>query len=98
MFIPGAENVYPAEIEQYLRTHGMIREAAVVGVKDEQWGEVGRCFYATENGQPLDEPALVDFCRQGLARYKVPKSFVHLPELPKGDSGKILRRALAPLE
>lgn len=95
MYISGGENVYPAEVESYLRTNRLIREVAVVGVKDEKWGEVGRCYYATENAQPLKDDDLRAFCQTGLAKYKVPKSFVHLPELPKGDSGKILKRALS---
>ncbi len=94
MFISGAENVYPAEVEKFLRSHKEIREVAIIGVKDADWGEVGKCFYATENGQPLSEEALKQFCRQGLAKYKVPKHFVHLNELPKGDSGKILKKVL----
>ncbi|MGZ3693751.1 MAG: acyl-CoA synthetase [Bdellovibrionota bacterium] len=95
MFISGAENIYPAELEQYIRTHKEIREVAVVGVKDERWGEVGRCFYSTESGAALDETELRAFCQQGLARYKVPKHFVHMAELPKGTSGKIQRLALS---
>jgi fatty-acyl-CoA synthase len=95
MYISGGENVYPAEVEAFLRTHDAIREVAVIGVKDAQWGEAGRCYYASETGAALDETALRAFCVGGLAKYKVPKSFVHLAELPKGDSGKILKRALA---
>lgn len=94
MFISGAENVYPAEIEKYLRGLKGLREVAVVGVKDPKWGEVGKCFYATEDGRALPEEALRDYCLAGLAKYKIPKSFVHLPELPKGHSGKIQRRDL----
>lgn len=94
MYISGGENVYPAEVEAFLRTNKAIREVAVVGVKDEKWGEVGRCYYATETALPLGEEELRSFCQTGLAKYKVPKSFVHLPELPKGDSGKILKKAL----
>lgn len=94
MFISGAENIYPAELEQYIRTHAEIREVAVVGVQDERWGEVGKCFYSTENGQALEESELRAFCQRGLARYKVPKYFVHLADLPKGASGKIQRLAL----
>ena len=94
MFISGAENVYPAEVEKFIRTKGGIREVAVVGVPDKTWGEVGKCFYSTESGNPLSDEELKNFCLSGLAKYKVPKSFVHLAELPKGDSGKILKRAL----
>ncbi len=94
MYISGGENVYPVEVELYLRTMKGIREVAVVGVKDENWGEAGRCFYSTESSLPFEVGELRAFCQNGLAKYKVPKSFVHLPELPKGDSGKILKRAL----
>lgn len=94
MFISGAENVYPAEIEKYLRGLSEIREVAVVGVQDPKWGEVGKCFYATESGAELSEELLRDYCLQGLAKYKIPKTFVHLKELPKGHSGKIQRREL----
>jgi len=94
MYISGGENVYPAEVEQYLRTLKGIREVAVIGVKDEKWGETGRCFYSTENALPLGDEELRAHCVGGLAKYKVPKSFVHLADLPKGDSGKILKRAL----
>jgi fatty-acyl-CoA synthase len=94
MFISGAENVYPAEIEQYLRTKTGVWEVAVVGVPDPRWGEVGKCFYSTADQLPIADADLRAFCQLGLAKYKVPKYFVHLPELPKGDSGKVLRRAL----
>jgi fatty-acyl-CoA synthase len=94
MFISGAENVYPAEVEKHLRTMPGLREVAVIGVKDEKWGEVGKCFYATESGAPLAEEALRAHCLEGLAKYKIPKTFHHLAELPKGHSGKIQRRDL----
>lgn len=94
MYISGAENVYPAEIEQFLRTNPRIHEVAVIGVPDERWGEVGKCFYSSSDSLPLDENELRAFCGSGLAKYKVPKHFVQLPELPKGESGKILKKAL----
>jgi fatty-acyl-CoA synthase len=94
MFISGAENIYPAEIETYLRAMTGIREVAVIGVPDAKWGEVGKCFYATETGEPLEPEKLMAYCLDGLAKYKIPKNFVHLKELPKGHSGKIQRRDL----
>lgn len=94
MYISGGENVYPAEVEAYLRTFGRVREVAVVGVNDATWGETGQCFYSSEDGNPIEDSDLRAFCQTGLAKYKVPKSFVHLADLPKGDSGKILKRAL----
>lgn len=98
MFISGAENVYPAEIEQFLRTHPKIHEVAVIGVPDEKWGEVGRAFISTFSHVKEDpkvlETEILDFCKQGLAKYKIPKYFVFKDELPKGDSGKILKKLL----
>lgn len=94
MYISGAENVYPAEIEQFLRSHPRVHEAAVVGVPDEKWGEAGKCFYSTIDKAPLTDAELKEFCVFGLAKYKVPKLFVHLSELPKGESGKILKKSL----
>jgi fatty-acyl-CoA synthase len=94
MYISGGENVYPAEIEQFLRTHPAIREVAVIGVKDEKWGEVGKAFIVTHSGKPIDAAELTSFCQSNLAKFKIPKHFAFLPELPKGDSGKILKRAL----
>jgi fatty-acyl-CoA synthase len=94
MFISGGENVYPAEVEQFLRTHSDIREVAVIGVKDEKWGEVGKAFIVTNSGREIDPTELTNFCHGNLAKYKIPKHFAFLAELPKGDSGKILKRAL----
>jgi len=94
MFISGAENVYPAEIEQFLRTHPKIHEVAVIGIKDEKWGEVGKAFYSTNDGSAILDDEIKSFCCGNLAKYKIPKHFVHLKELPKGESGKILKRAL----
>lgn len=97
MFISGAENVYPVEIEQFLRTHPAIREAAVIGVPDVKWGEAGKAFVSLNEGAAVSEDDLRLFCQQGLAKFKIPKQFLFLPELPKGDSGKILKRELKSL-
>ncbi|NUM89450.1 MAG: AMP-binding protein, partial [Bdellovibrionales bacterium] len=95
MFISGAENVYPAEIEQLLRTHPRLHEVAVVGVKDEKWGEVGKAYYSSLDQSPLAAEELQRYCDGRLARYKIPKHWVQMKELPKGESGKILKRALS---
>lgn len=94
MFISGGENVYPVEIEKILLTHAKVREAAVVGVKDEKWGEVGKAFIVPKENVVLTETELTEFCRNQLAKFKIPKHYRFLSELPKGDSGKILKRAL----
>lgn len=95
MFISGGENVYPAEIEQVLVTFPQVREAAVIGVKDDKWGEVGKAFLRLENGVKCNEEELAAFCRKNLAKYKIPKHFVFLDALPRGENGKILKSKLA---
>jgi fatty-acyl-CoA synthase len=93
MFISGAENVYPAEIEHVLRNHDQIREVAVVGIPDDTWGEVGKAFIVPKTpGIAIEE--IKEFCVKHLAKFKVPKHFVVLDELPKSDTGKILKREL----
>ncbi len=95
MFISGGENVYPAEIEKYLALHPSISEVAVVGMPDEKWGEVGKAVVASSGKLSAEE--LKEFCVKGLAKFKVPKQFVFVEALPKTDSGKIDRKALAAL-
>lgn len=94
LFISGAENVYPAEIEGVLRKHPNIKEAAVIGVPDERWGEVGHAFIVSHQHKTLDEDQIKAYCLKNLAKYKVPKHISLLDALPKSDSGKILKRAL----
>ncbi len=94
MYISGGENVYPAEIEQVLRQHPEVAEAAVVGVIDARWGEVGKAFVVLRSPDSLSALQLVEYCQLSLARYKVPKHVQFVTSLPKGDSGKILKRAL----
>jgi fatty-acyl-CoA synthase len=94
MFISGAENVYPAEVERFLYTHEAIKEVAVIGVPDEKWGEVGKAFVVLKPGFELTAEEIITFCRGELAKYKIPK-FVHfMDELPKNDAGKINLLAL----
>ncbi|MBL8935898.1 MAG: long-chain fatty acid--CoA ligase, partial [Archangium sp.] len=94
MFISGGENVYPVEIERVLSTHPKLREVAVIGVKDAQWGEVGKAFVAPIEGATVTADEVLAFLQGKLARYKIPKSVVVREALPKSDSGKILKRAL----
>jgi fatty-acyl-CoA synthase len=94
MFISGGENVYPVEVEQFLRTHPSIHEVAVIGVPDAKWGEVGKAIVSLKRGEVLTADALMRFCEGNLAKFKIPKHVQFVPELPKGDSGKILKRKL----
>ncbi len=94
MFISGGENVYPVEIERYLSQHPAIREVAVIGVPDAKWGEVGKVFISLHAGHSLTADDVLKFCAGNLAKYKIPKWVEFMNDLPKGDSGKILKRRL----
>lgn len=95
MFISGGENVYPAEVENVLAEHPAILEAAVVGVPDERWGEVGRAYLLPRPEQTIpDDASLAAFCRERLAAYKAPKSFVAVSEFPRTAAGKIQKHLI----
>lgn len=94
MYISGGENVYPSEIEKYLYANPAVKECAVIGVADERWGETGKAFVVLNTGQPLTGDEILNYCREGLAKYKIPKSVVLLDSLPKNEAGKINRQEL----
>ncbi|WP_246676939.1 AMP-binding protein [Mesorhizobium sp. B2-4-15] len=94
MFISGGENVYPVEIETALLDHPDIAEAAVIGVADARWGEVGRAFVVVKAGCVVDPADLASHCRARIARYKVPKEFLLTDALPRTASGKIQKYIL----
>ncbi|MFZ2489258.1 MAG: long-chain fatty acid--CoA ligase [Anaerolineae bacterium] len=94
MFISGGENVYPAEIEAALYRHPAVHMAAVVGVPDTKWGEVGKAIVVLKPDATTTADELLDFMAGQLARYKVPKSVEFRSELPLSGMGKILRREL----
>ncbi|MOA17569.1 Long-chain-fatty-acid--CoA ligase FadD13 [compost metagenome] len=97
MFISGGENVYPAELEKLLHAHPAILEAAVIGIPDAKWGEVGRAIVAKRPGHELTEAEVVTYLPDKLARYKLPKSVVFVAELPRNATGKITKPALRAL-
>ncbi len=94
MYISGGENVYPAEVEQVLKRAPGVRDAAVIGVPDSKWGETGKAFVVLEKGAVTDEQTLVQVCLKNLAKYKIPKSFCFVTDLPRGENGKLLRSKL----
>jgi fatty-acyl-CoA synthase len=94
MFISGGENVYPAEVEAVLYKHPAVHMCAVIGVPHERWGEVGQACVVLKPDTTATEEELIDFMRDHLARYKVPKSVEFLTELPISAAGKILKREL----
>lgn len=94
MFISGAENVYPAEVERFLYTNEAIKEVAVIGIPDEKWGEVGKAFVVLKPGFARTAEEIIQFCKGELAKYKIPKYVQFLDELPKTEAGKINLLAL----
>jgi fatty-acyl-CoA synthase len=97
MFISGGENVYPAEVEAALLAHPAISEAAVIGMPDEKWGEVGHAALVLRHGAAESEFDLAEHCGPRLARYKAPKYMTFLPELPRTGSGKLAKHELRAL-
>jgi fatty-acyl-CoA synthase len=95
MYISGGENVYPAEVEEALISHPAVTDAAVVGVPDERWGEAGLAAVVCGPGSRVDEEELGSFLRERLARYKVPRRFVFLDELPRTGAGKTDKKSIA---
>jgi acyl-CoA synthetase (AMP-forming)/AMP-acid ligase II len=95
MIIRGGENIYPGEIEDTLNRYPGVREAAVVGVPDEHWGQVVRAHLVVDDPAAFDLDAAREFCRAGLAAYKLPAEIRVEPELPKNASGKVLKHVLA---
>lgn len=94
MYISGGENVYPAEIEQVLHTLAGVADAAVIGVPDERWGEVGMACIVLRAGHALTKEAIIAHCQASLARFKVPRRVVFVDALPRNAAGKILKREL----
>ncbi|MDV9190252.1 long-chain fatty acid--CoA ligase [Streptomyces sp. SR27] len=91
MIISGGENIYPAEVEDALLGHPDVAEAAVIGVPDARWGEVGRAVVVTRAGASVTAEQLIAHLEGRLARYKIPRSVVLAPELPRNATGKLLK-------
>ena len=94
MFISGGENVYPAEVENAIFELSQVAETAVIGAKDERWGEVGRAIVALKPGEQLTEEEIIEFLKERLAKYKVPKNVVFVESLPRNAAGKVLKNIL----
>jgi len=94
MILRGGFNVYPREVEEVLYQHPAIVEAAVVGVAHPSHGEEVKAVVALAPGATASEAELIAFCKERLAAYKYPRSVEIIPELPKGSTGKILKREL----
>jgi acyl-CoA synthetase (AMP-forming)/AMP-acid ligase II len=95
MFIVGGFNTYPAEIEDSLLSHEALAEVAVVGVPDERLGEVGMAWIVLRPGAELDPEQLIEWSRERLANYKVPRYLQIVEGLPTNPAGKVLKHELA---
>ena len=95
MIIRGGYNVYPREVEEVLYEHPAVREVAVVGVPDPELGEEVAAAVALKEGAAADEDELRDFVKARVAPYKYPRVISFFPDLPKGPSGKIVKREIS---
>ena len=95
MIIRGGENIYPREIDDLLYTHPCVAHAAVIGVADELYGEEVTAFVVLKDGAQVSAEQLMEFCREHLADYKCPKSVHFIDDIPKGPTGKLLKRELS---
>lgn len=96
MIISGGENVFPLEVENLLARLPQVREVAVVGVPDEQFGQRLAAYVVLQPGERLDADAVREYVRHYLARYCVPRDVIFLPALPRNATGKVVTRDLPP--
>ncbi len=97
MIIRGGENIYPREIDEVLYEHPAVSAAAVVGVPDDLYGEEVAGFVVLREGIEATEEEVIEFCKARLADYKCPKTIRFVKDIPKGPTGKLLKRELAKL-
>jgi fatty-acyl-CoA synthase len=94
MYISGGENVYPAEIENVLFHLPQVADAAIIGVPDARWGEVGKAILVVKPNQELSSEQVIGHCIANLAKFKVPQSVEFVEVLPRNATGKVLKREL----
>ncbi len=94
VIISGAFNIYPKELEDVIAAHPKVKEAAVIGVPDEKWGEAVKAVVVPKAGETVTEQEIIDYCRDHMASFKKPKSVDVVGELPRNPYGKVLKTAL----
>ena len=94
MIISGGVNIYPAEVESCLHANPAVRDVAVIGVPDQDWGESVKAVVALQPGFDQDAQGLIDWCRGRIADYKRPRSIDFVDELPRDQAGKLLKRKI----
>ena len=95
MIVSGGENVFPAEVEDCLHRHPAVADAAVVGVEDERFGQALVAHVVLRDGKKTSPDELRGHVKQQLANYKVPREIVVHDQLPRNETGKVLKRELA---
>jgi long-chain acyl-CoA synthetase len=95
MIIRGGENIYPREIDEVLYQHTAVAAAATIGIPDPLYGEEVAAFVVLKDGMKVSEEELIIYCTERLADYKCPKSIRIVKDIPKGPTGKLLKRELA---
>ncbi|MFC1823200.1 long-chain fatty acid--CoA ligase [Thermodesulfobacteriota bacterium] len=98
MIISGGFNIYPRDVDEVLFSHPKISEACAIGVPDEYSGERIKAFVTFREGESASEEEIIEYCRENLVKYKVPKYVEFIEELPKSAVGKILRKELKAME
>ncbi len=94
MVVSGGENIYPVEVENALAKHPAIQDVAVIGVPNEKYGEALLAFVVLSSGTSLEPEEMVQFCRDKIAGYKIPRQLQIIDEMPRNPSGKILKKVL----
>jgi fatty-acyl-CoA synthase len=94
IIISGGENISSIEVEKAVYSHPLVLECAVIAVPDDRWGEVPKALVVLKPGQSTTESELIDYCRTVLPGFKIPKSVEFFDALPKGGTGKILKKEL----
>jgi long-chain acyl-CoA synthetase len=95
MIIRGGENIYPREIDEILYQHPDVAAAATIGIPDPLYGEEVTAFVILKDGAEATEEDVINFCRERLADYKCPKTVHFVKDIPKGPTGKLLKRELS---
>ncbi len=87
----GGEKVFPLEVEEVLNRHRKVQDSCVIGVPNPEWGNIVRAVIQLGDGEKAEPEEMINFCRSELAGYKIPRSVVFVPELPRSPVGKMLR-------
>jgi long-chain acyl-CoA synthetase len=95
LIIVSGFNVFPAEVEDVIAMHPAVADVGVVGVPHPHHGEAVKAFVVVRPGATVDEETLIEWCAEHIARYKCPSKILFVEELPRGVSGKLLRRELS---